>query len=209
MRLARTNVRSEKSMEPGLADRIRAAAARLFARRGFHGTGMRLIAEEAGVSIGALYHYFPSKEEVFLSVLRQEYDQRLAEAQGMWREGVSAPEVVRRVVELHFASITAGHESGRLLSQAGVGSPLELALQILALREEYATCIADLLSQAMQRREIRTAHPLLTAYALLGLVEAVTARALAGDGTADELQRVGPAEVAEIAWRALRPGKEE
>ena len=205
----RTNVRSVEAVEPRLACRIRTAAAVLFAEAGFHGTGMRHIAEKAGVSIGALYHYFPSKEDVFMAVLRHAYDQRLAEAKVLWQEGTSVPEVVRRVVELHFASITAGHESGRLLSQAGVGSPLELALQILALREEYATCIADLLSQAMQRREIRTAHPFLTAYALLGLVEAVTARALAGDGTADEIQRVGPAEVAEIAWRALRPGKEE
>lgn len=192
-------------MEPGLADRIRQAAARLFAVRGFHGTGMRQVAEEAGVSIGALYHYFPSKEEVFLAVLRQEYDGRLAEAQGLWREGVSAPDVVRRVVEIHFASVASGYPSGRLLGQAWTGGPPGLRLQILSLREEYARCIADLLSQAMERGEIRRAHPLLTAYALLGLVEAVTARTLGEDTVAAELLRVGPAEVAELAWRALCP----
>jgi len=208
MGTVRTNVRSEERVERGLADRIRGAAARLFAVRGFHGTGMRLIAEEAGVSIGALYHHFSSKEEVFLSVLRQEYDQRLAEAQEMWREGVSAPEVVRRVVEIHFASVAAGRESSRLLSQAWLGGPPELRLQILALRDEYAACIADLLSQAMGRGKIRLAHPVLTAYALLGLVEAVTARILASDDTADELRQVGPAEVAALAWQALRPHKE-
>ncbi|MFH1610238.1 MAG: TetR/AcrR family transcriptional regulator [Candidatus Bipolaricaulota bacterium] len=188
---------------------IRRAAARLFAEHGFHETGMRAIAAAAGVSIGALYHYFASKEEIFLAVLRQGYDRRLEEAQVLWREGLPVPEVLRRVVELHFASIAEGHESGRLVSRAWLGEVPSLRSQILALREEYARCIADLLSQAMARGEIRSAHPLLTAYALLGLVEAVTARAVAGDDVAQELRREGPRELAEIAWRALRPEKEE
>jgi len=201
----RTNVRSEAGAEHRLAERIRGAAAWLFAERGFHGTGMRLIAEEAGVSVGALYHYFRSKDEVFLAVLREEYEGLLAAAQGLWREGLPASEVVRRVVELHFSAVAAGHPSGRLLALAWTGIPNPLRPQILALREEYAQCIADLLAEAMGRGEIRPAHPLLTAYALLGLVEAVTARALGDDRVADELRRVGPAEVAELAWRALRP----
>jgi AcrR family transcriptional regulator len=204
----RTNVRSEEGIEPGLADRIRDAAARLFARRGFHGTGMRLIAEEAGVSIGAVYHYFPSKEEVFLAVLRHEYDRRLAEAQALWRDGVSAPEVVRRVVELHFASVAEREDLGRLVSGSWHGEVPELRSQIVALREEYARCIADILSQAMARGEIRPAYPLLTAYALFGLVEAVTARVVSRDSVARELRREGPRELAELAWRALRPDKE-
>lgn len=205
MDVVRTNVRSEDKAGPGLARRIREAAARLFARRGFHGTGMRHIAEEAGVSIGALYHYFPSKEDVFLAVLRQEYDQRIAEARALWQEGMSAPEVVRRVVELHFASFAEGEEKGRLVGRAWQGEAPALRTQILSLREEYAQYIAGLLSEAMARGEIRRTHPLLTAYALLGLVESVTARAVAEDTVARELRRKGPAEVAAMAWRALRP----
>lgn len=205
MGMMRTNVRSEEGVKPELVVRIRDAAARLFAVRGFHGTGMRQVAEEAGVSIGALYHYFPSKEEVFLAVLREEYEGRLAAAQALWREGLPASEVVRRVVEIHFASVAAGHPSGRLLGLAWSEAPSGLRAQILSFREEYARCIAELLTQAMGRGEIRPAHPLLTAYALLGLVEAVTARALGEDSLAEELLKVGPAEVAELAWRALRP----
>lgn len=204
----RTNVRSVEGVEPGLACRIRTAAAVLFAEAGFHGTGMRHIAEKAGVSIGALYHYFPSKEDVFLAVLRHAYDQRLAEAKVLWQEGTSAPEVVRRVVELHFASLAGGEGGGRLVGHAWQAEVPSLRGQIVALREEYAQCIAGLLSQAVARGDIRSAHPLLTAYALLGLVESVTARAVAEDGLAEEIRRKGPAEVAEMAWRALRPDKE-
>lgn len=40
------------------------AAYRCFARKGFHQTTMREIFAEAGLSAGAIYHYFQSKEEI-------------------------------------------------------------------------------------------------------------------------------------------------
>ncbi|MCK0207253.1 TetR/AcrR family transcriptional regulator [Starkeya koreensis] len=44
--------------------RIEAAAVALFARKGVDGTSVRDIAEQVGVSEGALYRHFPSKEEL-------------------------------------------------------------------------------------------------------------------------------------------------
>ncbi|MBL8020000.1 MAG: TetR/AcrR family transcriptional regulator [Leptospirales bacterium] len=41
----------------------------LFARRGFEGLTIRQIAEELDVSTGSLYHYFESKEAIFLQML--------------------------------------------------------------------------------------------------------------------------------------------
>jgi AcrR family transcriptional regulator len=51
------------------------AAARIFAQRGFHGTSLDAIAEEAGYSRGAVYYNFADKEELFLELL----DRRCAE----------------------------------------------------------------------------------------------------------------------------------
>jgi AcrR family transcriptional regulator len=51
------------------------AAARVFARRGFHATSLDAIAEEAGFSRGAVYYNFADKEELFLELL----DRRCAE----------------------------------------------------------------------------------------------------------------------------------
>lgn len=39
----------------------------VFSRHGYAGLGMRKIAETLGVSKSALYHYFPSKEALFLA----------------------------------------------------------------------------------------------------------------------------------------------
>ena len=46
------------------------AAFRCFSRKGFHGTTMREIFEEAGLSAGAVYSYFESKGEI-ISALAQ------------------------------------------------------------------------------------------------------------------------------------------
>jgi AcrR family transcriptional regulator len=45
--------------------RIEAAALELFTTQGFHGTNIRDIAEKAGVSQGAIYTYYASKEGIF------------------------------------------------------------------------------------------------------------------------------------------------
>jgi AcrR family transcriptional regulator len=54
---------------------VLAAAARVFAARGFDATSLDAIAEEAGFSRGAVYYNFADKEELFLELL----DRRCAE----------------------------------------------------------------------------------------------------------------------------------
>lgn len=43
----------------------------LFAQRGYGSLTMRQIAKEIGVSTGTLYHYFPSKEELFVQLIEE------------------------------------------------------------------------------------------------------------------------------------------
>jgi AcrR family transcriptional regulator len=62
--------------------RILDGASRAFAASGFHGTVMPAIAAEAGVSVGLIYRYFPSKEELFLAVCARETDAKLDELAG-------------------------------------------------------------------------------------------------------------------------------
>ena len=50
---------------------IREAAVRLIARRGFEAVSMRLLAAEVGVQAAALYRYFPNKEELLFSLMRE------------------------------------------------------------------------------------------------------------------------------------------
>jgi AcrR family transcriptional regulator len=56
-------------------DAVLAAAGRVFAQRGFHAASLDAIAEDAGVTRGAVYYNFADKEELFLELL----DRRCAE----------------------------------------------------------------------------------------------------------------------------------
>ena len=45
-----------------------------FADKGFNGTSVNGLARKAGISIGSLYSYFPSKEDLFLTVADQGHE---------------------------------------------------------------------------------------------------------------------------------------
>ena len=64
--------------------RVLEAAATLFAERGFHGTTARDIAERAGVNLASAHYHFGSKDELYLEVLRVQFDavNRQLEARG-------------------------------------------------------------------------------------------------------------------------------
>jgi len=49
--------------------KIEVAAQKLFTRQGFNGTTVREIAQKAGVSMGKLYLYYPTKEDIFIALV--------------------------------------------------------------------------------------------------------------------------------------------
>ena len=55
------------------------AAARVFARRGFHGASIDQIAREAGYSTGAIYWHFDGKDDLFLAVYEAYATKRVRE----------------------------------------------------------------------------------------------------------------------------------
>ncbi len=57
--------------------KIEKAALRVFIRRGYHGTSVREIAQAAGVSLGNLYNYYATKEDLFAHLVKR-YEARMA-----------------------------------------------------------------------------------------------------------------------------------
>ena len=49
--------------------KIERAALQLFTRKGFHGTTVREIADKAGISMGKLYIYYETKEDIFIDLV--------------------------------------------------------------------------------------------------------------------------------------------
>jgi AcrR family transcriptional regulator len=55
-------------------ERILGAAAKEFAAMGFTAANINIMAKRAGISIGSMYNYFSSKEDLFLTVNDQGYE---------------------------------------------------------------------------------------------------------------------------------------
>src|SRR5215470_9008440 len=58
--------------------RIQHAARKRFLREGVDGASLRAIAKDARTSIGMVYYYFPSKDDLFLAVVEEVYERVLA-----------------------------------------------------------------------------------------------------------------------------------
>jgi AcrR family transcriptional regulator len=63
------NSKTTGSKEPNARDKLLETAIRIFAEKGYAGTSVREIVEQAGVSKPVLYYYFKSKEGLFLAIL--------------------------------------------------------------------------------------------------------------------------------------------
>lgn len=72
-------VLTRKQRQEQTREELVAAAARVFARRGYHKATVEEIAAEAGFSTGAVYSNFEGKEELFLAIADRQVANRVAE----------------------------------------------------------------------------------------------------------------------------------
>jgi len=104
-------------------DRLYAIATQLIAARGYEETTLRAIAKEAGVSVGLLYRYFPSKQAIVIALydeLSSEYGRQAARMPpGRWRDRfLFALKTSLHVLEPHQMAL-------RALTPVMVGDPQE------------------------------------------------------------------------------------
>lgn len=85
---------------------VLSAAARVFADRGFHAATVDEVAEEAGVSKGAVYYSFPSKSELFVALLEQRVQVWVA-ALNATPDDESLPEQAAHAASGFFADLDA------------------------------------------------------------------------------------------------------
>ncbi|BBA97495.1 putative TetR family transcriptional regulator [Actinacidiphila reveromycinica] len=118
---------------------IVAAARRCFSREGFHQTSMPDIAAEAGVSAGAPYRYFASKEEIILAIAGDAF-RLIFEPVERLADGTDAP----TLGELVAAAL--GTISGETVRDAA-GHPVDV--------DELLRCAVQTWSEALRSDEVR------------------------------------------------------
>lgn len=97
------------------------AARREFARSGYVGTTNREIAEQAGITTGAIYHYFKSKQDVYLAVFEETDRVILARYREVTADSsLSFDEMVARLLEVSSQLNSEDESLAAFLASASV-----------------------------------------------------------------------------------------
>lgn len=88
-----------KDPNPGVRRRILDVALDLFAQKGYDGTGVQEIVTKAGVTKGALYHYFTSKDEILFEVYGSVFRREQENLESILAEGLEPEKALRKIIE--------------------------------------------------------------------------------------------------------------
>ncbi|WP_435159585.1 TetR/AcrR family transcriptional regulator [Amycolatopsis sacchari] len=153
--------------------RVRRAAVRLFAEKGFHGTGIRDLAQAAGISSASLYHYMGTKEDLLVTIMRECLDRLLLGARRAV-EGVADPrERLASLVALHVLAHARQPAETRVVDNEVPALSAAARRRVVALRDEYEQLWTDVIGEGLRHRAFAVAEPAVTRLALLEMCSGV------------------------------------
>jgi TetR/AcrR family transcriptional regulator len=140
--------------------RILERATAEFAARGFAGARVDAIARRCGVAKNMLYHYYGSKEGLFIAVLERMYETLRARQRDFAIRGSDPVEAMRRLIAHTFAALIEHGETIALLNDENLhkGRHARRSKRIRALYDPLVDTIREVLrrgaAQGIFRRNI-------------------------------------------------------
>lgn len=152
---------------------LRAAALRLIARHGYEAVSIRRLADAVGVQAAALYRYFPTKEDLLFTLMREHMD-ALIESRDALDDATGDPRLqlaafVRNHIAFHLARRDSTHVSNLELRSL---SPDRLS-RIVALREAYEGQLRAILQRGAAQRIFDIEDAALVSMAIIQMITGV------------------------------------
>jgi AcrR family transcriptional regulator len=205
-----TAASSSEMTKPQTQLRIQEAAVRLFAAKGFEGTGIREIADQAGIQTSALYHYMDSKEDLLVDIMVSILGRLIASAKCALEVATNPPAQLIALVRAHVGL----HAFARLDAIVGDGELRALGAasraQVVGLRDDYEDLWAVVLAGGREGQVFDFDDPKITRLALLEMCNGVShwyseAGSLAVEDVADAFAELALSLVgAQVGGRRLR-----
>jgi TetR/AcrR family transcriptional regulator, cholesterol catabolism regulator len=147
-----------------------ALASRMFRERGFHGVGMRAIAEAAGIQAASLYHHFRNKEELLLETIYVvDRDMVLEQVPLLDGPGTHA-ERLDRLVRAHVLHIGRNRDAWLVAGRELRALSPEHLEAVQGFRRGYQRRIARHLAEGAAAGEFDCPDPRLTTMAILDMI---------------------------------------
>jgi AcrR family transcriptional regulator len=178
-------------------DRILAAALRLFAAQGYARVSVEEIADAAGVTKGAVYHWFSDKDDLGRELQHELYERLSVESMRALDPLGDTIENMRRSFGAYLEALDDLGEARFFLRDAWVIPALDEGGR--SDHEAAIEVVRDLLSVAAARGEIVELDPDALAHVLMGAWAEATLHVLRTG------ERAATTEVVEALLEALRP----
>ncbi|WP_434511241.1 TetR/AcrR family transcriptional regulator [Desulfitobacterium sp. AusDCA] len=134
--------------------RILKAATEIFALKGPEGSRVDEIAEKAGINKRMLYHYFGSKEDLYVEVLRTNYHEIFALGKKVFILGDNPRENVTRAVRAYFYFLAQNEEFVRLTSWEALSGGRFIGKVIPQFFDLVELEFGDIIRHGIQRKFI-------------------------------------------------------
>jgi TetR/AcrR family fatty acid metabolism transcriptional regulator len=157
-----------RTKTPAQAEKILAAAARLFASQHFHEARMEDIADLAEVGKGTLYRYFKDKEELYMALLSRGCDQMAERLRETAETPGSAQVRLEALVEAILDFTDEHPHLLALVQHAEAMQGLDAELPTQQLRRHNVQLVEEIFEDARRDGEFTVEDPHLTALLLLG-----------------------------------------
>jgi AcrR family transcriptional regulator len=155
------------------SERVEQAALRLFALRGFEGTGIRAIADEAGITLGSLYHYIGTKEDLLDRLMQKSMHGLLGPGTEIVESVQDPRERIVGLVDLHVRR----HAEDNLLSIVGDAEIRSLTparrRTAVSLRDAYESLWQETIALGARRGDFHVPDVKLATFALLEMCSGV------------------------------------
>src|SRR6056297_2575567 len=96
---------------------IREAATRVISEKGYFQTRPKEVAAEAGISVGTIYNYYDSKQEILLDIYTEEFADRREFYKELSRGDLPLIKQIERILERHFSRLTNHKELMQVIIQ--------------------------------------------------------------------------------------------
>ncbi|RJQ87081.1 TetR/AcrR family transcriptional regulator [Amycolatopsis panacis] len=155
------------------AERVRAAAVELFATKGFHGTGIRDLAQRAELSSATLYHYMGTKEDLLVEIMTTALQRLLDAAEQVTTDAGDPVARLRALVALHVLAHAVSPGETRVVDNEVDALSAAARGRVVALRDEYEQLWARIIEDGVGRGAFHTERPAVTRRALLEMCSGV------------------------------------
>jgi len=144
-------------------------SARVFARRGYHATGIAELCEVNGFGKGAFYYYIGSKEELLAAIHDRVMDEVMVGADRVAAAGGSPSEQLAMLGDELLDVIHRYPDHVWVFLHEFPALTDERAQQFRVRRRRYEQRVEGVLQAGIDAGEFRDIDPKLTAYAWLGM----------------------------------------